>query len=293
MNGDGKTDLVTGCFEGGLYLIRGLGGGRFKEAEPILDKKGDRIRLCAYWDDKNREWTEVKNSEFPGKHGISGLPVDWDNDGDLDLLIGGRCGGFFLRFNEGNATKPEFAVRSTQVEGVSVPGGAAMMDLADWDGDGLWDIVSGSNTGGVYWFRNTGKEGSPKFDSPQTLVEPTDESVVTEVKRPGLRVQASVGDYNGDGKPDLLVGDYQDVAAEAPDLTPKQIARRDELREERDRLMNAVSDLYRKRTDDSGDIREDPEFNKLWEERSKVMKELDLLDPQPTTHGWVWLYRRT
>ncbi len=42
--------------------------------------------------------------------------------------------------------------------------------IADWDGDGLWDIITGSSDGGVYCYRNIGKRGEPEFVPPWTLV---------------------------------------------------------------------------------------------------------------------------
>ena len=41
LDGDGKSDLITGCFEGGSYVLRGKGGGAFEAPKPVLDKKGD------------------------------------------------------------------------------------------------------------------------------------------------------------------------------------------------------------------------------------------------------------
>ena len=52
-----------------------------------------------------------------------------------------------------------------------MPGGEhANPVIADWDGDGRWDIVTGSDNGGVYWYRNIGEQGQPSFDAPVALV---------------------------------------------------------------------------------------------------------------------------
>ena len=46
-------------------------------------------------------------------------------------------------------------------EPVKIPDGHCTPVIADWDGDGRWDILSGTATGAVYWYRNVGKPGTP------------------------------------------------------------------------------------------------------------------------------------
>src|SRR5205085_501896 len=101
--------------------------------------------------------------------------VDWDDDGDLDILVGTFEGTIFRRRNIGTRTKPIYATHNEWVtvgsKRLRVPGGAhATPVIADWDGDGRWDIITGSGDGGVYWYRNVGKQGEPKFDPPVALV---------------------------------------------------------------------------------------------------------------------------
>ena len=101
-------------------------------------------------------------------------------------------------------------------EPVRVPGGrTARRSIADWDGDGRWDILSGAATGGGLLV--SGTSGSPDArSSPRPWsscrgIEGIGYSEfldTDEEPRPGIRSQIDVVDYDGDGKLDLLVGDF-------------------------------------------------------------------------------------
>jgi hypothetical protein len=146
-------------------------------------------------------------------------PVDWDADGDVDLLLGTHDGRVFLRLNQGSKQEPAFATRNIPVQAggkdlrvpgksrcpARSPGRHAMPVAADWDGDGLWDLVTGSALGAVYWYRNTGKEGAPVFAEAQTLVAAGGGGKLGL----GERTQVAVADFDADGRVDLLVGDYR------------------------------------------------------------------------------------
>jgi len=72
-NGDGKLDLVVGNFAGRFHLFRGEGAGKFApKSEPLMSGK-NRLQV-------------------DGAHGDPFI-VDWDGDGDLDLLSGSGKGG--------------------------------------------------------------------------------------------------------------------------------------------------------------------------------------------------------
>ena len=199
-----------------MYVLRGKPDGSFATPEKILDKAGAILRLGQFWDDAKNEWAGVPTSKFKEQLGIGAAPVDWDDDGDLDLVIGANEGGMFLRKNVGTKAKPEFETESERIDAggapINVPGSHAIPSIADWDGDGLFDILSGGGEGGAVWYRNTGKKGAPAFASVQTLVaaKPPDgkKGTIAEPAWPGERTQVTAADFDGDGDLDLLVGDY-------------------------------------------------------------------------------------
>lgn len=208
-DGDGENDLYTGCYEGGIYWLRGLGKGEFAAPEQVLDDQGAVLRLGMFWNYETKKWDEVASSEFKDELGIAAAAVDWDADGDLDLILGSQDGHLFLRRNQGSPQKAAFAAKSEQLlsgkKPLRVDGRHAMPVAADWDGDGKWDLLSGSGQGGVVWFRNAGEKAAPEFAQCERLV-PASKG---DADGPGQRTQVNVADFDGDGHVDLLVGDYR------------------------------------------------------------------------------------
>jgi len=297
MNADGTMDFLTGSFDGGPYFIEGLGEGRFAAPRPILDEEGKRILICAYWSYDEKKWTQLEAARYPKEHAISVTAVDWDDDGDFDLLLGARSGNLFLRLNQGSAEKAVFTSQEERVSAgksrVAIPGGGAMVVTADWDVDGKWDIVAGSNTGAVYWLRNVGRKGDPRFSEASKLVNEAPQSAADdgETVRPGTRVQVSVGDYNADGLPDLLMGDNHSQIVKGTEFTPEKRTRYDELRTEL-RSVSAQLTALSEKSGEGGAAASSPERDKIEKRRKEILEELTSLRPKMARHGWVWLFER-
>jgi hypothetical protein len=324
-DGDGILDLVSGSYDPGeLYLFRGLGKGQFAAREVIRDKSGKPILKVP----NQREKVESFGSWM--------TLVDWYDTGKLDILVGTFDGMMFLRRNEGTRTKPVYADSNEWVmvgnKRLRVPGGEhANPVIADWDGDGLWDIITGSADGGVYWYRNIGNKGEPRFAPPVALV-PKHEGLgygelldVGQEPRPGIRSQIAVVDYDGSGKLDLLVGDFCTYLHVKPDLKPDQRERFHALRQESDQTvaqlrksMDQLREQFKEamrevpksdwNTKENSakwqkmyqDMREAPDFKRLNGDFERARKEMQRFvdkgksqrgDPD-VPHGYVWLFRQ-
>jgi hypothetical protein len=129
--------------------------------------------------------------------------VDWDDDGQKDLLVSGGDGAILLYQNVGTDAAPVFGSSipiTADGAAIAVPGPAVTF-VVDWDNDGNKDLVVGDGQGRVRWYRNTGPDDTPRF------------SLAGYLRAAGVDIQVSgpaapiVVDWNYDGKKDLLVGD--------------------------------------------------------------------------------------
>lgn len=203
MNGDGKGDLLVGCFNGFLHYLPATDSG-FSNESWLKDEADQEIHTGQYWSADERKW--IKTTLVTGVPdnilGIYPDLKDWDNDGDLDLMIGGRRGAIGLRINEGSAKEPKFSATPLFVEASGKPidlEGHVSTDLVDLDGDGLRDLICAQDGGEITWYRNSGNEKTPKFTEPVKIVS-------KGVEEPVGYLRINAADMNGDGKPDLLVG---------------------------------------------------------------------------------------
>jgi hypothetical protein len=189
--GDGDGD-------GDLDLLVGVLGGAFNSNTTTVDN-------LLYFE-RGSAGYELRTSRFltqldVGSESVPSL-VDLDGDGDLDLLVANKIDPEDLatsrihRFeNTGTPGRPAFQRRGT----LDVPGAYHNAPaFGDLDGDGDPDLLLGTWRDELRFFRNHGTPSQPRFA--------LEDSAFVKLTR-GSNAMPVLGDLDGDGDLDLLVGE--------------------------------------------------------------------------------------
>ncbi len=151
---------------------------------------------------------------------VNAYPAYFTADGRDGIITSGEGGIYFFENLKQQDKSGNFVFNSPvplQQENPLLYGGSLVVpNLVDWDGDELIDIISGTSTGHIFFFKNTGSNAAPSYLPPVAL---TAGGEVIHVQ-PGYRedIQGpgesrwgytcpTVFDWNGDGLPDILTGD--------------------------------------------------------------------------------------
>ncbi len=259
----------------GLFqVLWGQADGTFKKAATLNDVAGNPLLIPSTGDENVIESICTRPTA-----------VDWDADGDLDLVVGNFAGSFYLFTGEGRG---KFAAAAHKLKAgdqpLKIKGHHSDPFFVDWDGDGDLDLLSGAADGGVQWAENTAgarkaialKEFKPLIARAENVVH---ECRPNEVVAPAHSTRVWVADVNGDRKLDVLVGDSINLISPREGVSEADFTKR----------YAAWKDAMAALTKETEDVT-DPEklapihdrMNTLHEQRSEFISE-DMT-------GFVWVY---
>ena len=223
---DGDADLIVGDEDGRVAFVENTG--------KFADDRTPLFHPPRYF----RQQADTL------KCGALATPVgfDWDGDGDMDIVSGNTSGviEWFENLSGRGVANPKWAAPK-RVEAAGKPfrvmagpngsiqgpaeakWGYTTLSVADWDLDGLPDIIFNSIHGKVEWLRNTGTRGKPLLAEAQPLRvdwpgAPPKPAWTWWKPEPGTlatqwRTTPFVIDLNRDGLPDLVMLDHEGFMA--------------------------------------------------------------------------------
>lgn len=249
---DEKGNWKNGPLHGYVYLLENKDGeyinrGKIKAGEkPIdvygnptpnmydFDGDGDLDLICGEFVDKLTWFENIGTRETPrfaegryleNKDGIIKLHVemilpvaiDFDKDGNMDLLVGDEDGRVAYLRNTGtvinNMPQFESPVYLQQKADCVKYGALSTPFSVDWDNDGLDDIICGNSAGNICFIKNLGGGGNPIWAAPINLKTDGKDIRILAGKNGSIQgpceekwgyTTVSVADWDGDGKKDIV-----------------------------------------------------------------------------------------
>lgn len=223
-NSDGTIDLIVGDEDGRVVLLENTG--QPEGSMPVF---------------KSPVYIQQRSGHLKFGALVTPFGVDWDDDGDEDLICGNSAGYISFIENLGGGTDPRWGfpqylkadgqvIRIMAGENGSIQGpcerkwGYTTLSIADWDEDGLKDILVNSIWGKVEWYKNSGKKGTPvltkmgsvKMDWPDNNPlkpawnwwNPEKDELATQWRTTPYAI-----DWNQDGLMDLVMLDHEGYLA--------------------------------------------------------------------------------
>jgi hypothetical protein len=225
-DGDGNLEIICGDFVGGFTYFENIGSRanpRYASGRRLTEKGGRTLEmdLCM----------------------IVPVDIDWDRDGDIDLIVGQEDGRVAFVENTGKTSDglPVFEPpRFFRQIADDVKFGVLATPVAfDWNADGKEDLVCGDSAGRIGWIENLDGGNPPRWAAPEYLA--ADGKIIRIQAGSNGSIQGpaetkwgyatlGIADWDGDGLPDLLVNSiwgkvawYRNIGArERPRLAASQ-----------------------------------------------------------------------
>lgn len=223
---DGDADLIVGDEDGRVAFVENVTSNQSQNRPQFLPPQ--------YF---QQEADTLKCGALATPTGF-----DWDGDGDTDIVSGNTAGyiEIFENLSGPGVAEPSWAApvrlivdgqpfRIMAGPNGSIQGpaeakwGYTTLNVADWDCDGLPDIIFNSILSQVQWLRNVGSRLEPRFSAPQPIdveweteqpklawgwLRPKGKSLLTQ-----WRTTPLVYDFNNDNLPDLAMLDQEGFLA--------------------------------------------------------------------------------
>jgi len=203
-DGDGDLDLICGEFLDGFSYFENSGSPKqpVYESGVYLEENGKKIAMHVQM--------------------ITPVAIDWDGDGDVDLISGDEDGRVALVENTGTLKHgvPCFKQPAYfQQMADDLKFGALVTPVSvDWDQDGDEDLVCGNTSGNIGFIENLDGGNPPKWAAP-VLLKTGDQTIHIQAG-PNGSIQGpaeakwgytvlNAGDWDHDGLPDLVVNDIK------------------------------------------------------------------------------------
>ena len=159
---------------------------------------------------------------------------DLNNDGLPDILSSDPLGYVRIYFNSGSKEQPKFSAGELTLPWLAAGEGdppwippmlggeqevggwnqrwakrrqGVRVSLADLTGSGKLDLVAGNYYGDIFVIRNSGSAQVPQFPQPPSVAKAIIPTMKDPARRWGNVFAPVMHDWDGDNKPDLLVGE--------------------------------------------------------------------------------------
>jgi hypothetical protein len=227
LNGDGRPEMMTSTYFGCMTnLLR-------YDLQPGSRNLGTGWKLMGKLQMLGEEDTPVSAQAI-----VTMDPYDWNNDGNLDVVLGSEPAAPSVIINRGTNAKPVWDVPrqlrfvdGSLMEYYSIEIGRGSVwgpgehyvercqpRMVDWDSDGTIDMLTGSMGLRQLWFRGQNVDGKLRFERPVAFKI---NGVPVDMAH---RVQPATIDYNHDGHLDLIALDDHNRACLWPGKGTDELA---------------------------------------------------------------------
>jgi hypothetical protein len=284
LNGDGYGDILSGSYSrmdvsmAGLFqVLWGRPDGTFAKAAELTGTDGNALIIPI--DSQDGQIENICTRPFA---------VDWDGDGDLDLVVGNFAGSFYLFPGEGQGQfLPDPKPLLSDGVPLKITGMHSDPFVIDWDLDGDLDLLSGSSAGGVQWAENIAGAGAvPELRAFRPIIEPGPPIAQgqrlgeSDLSGPAGSTRVWADDVNGDGRLDLLVGDMVMLVAPVAGLSEEEFQAKSKAWQES--LDELTAKFNSAPADDEEQQATIKRLQELYAQRAEFVRE--------ERTGFVWLY---